>query len=780
MTNKRHKQDNRVAALEAKCAELEKKLQESEARFFKIFHASSNMMAITTIKDGKFVDLNNASAGLGGFKREELVGTLSAGHSLWADQKQRKMAMQKLQKEGSLNNLPVDFLGGSGELHKVLFSADPMDLNGEPCILSVSVDITAREKESETLRQSEEKYRALVENSLQGLAIIQDERYVFCNSAFSEITGYSCEELLSMPPKKMGDLTHPDDRDIVFNRYRNRLAGKTVDARYEYRGIKKDGTIIWLEAFASPMEYSGKPATQLVYMDITERKHAEEALKESREYLNQIINNIGDPLFVRDREHNFVLVNDAFCRFFHRTREEILGRTRLESLNKELQNSIWEAEEAVLRTGTENITEDKVTDFQGNSRIVMAKKSLLTDKRGNRQIIGVLRDISEYKRLEAQFLQAQKMEAIGILAGGVAHDFNNLLNVINGYSELVLNDIAPNSPIRKDIEQIKDAGQRAATLTSQLLAFGRKQIMQPEILDLNKVITRMGVMLRRLIGEDIELISITDPNLSPVNADPGKIEQLVMNLVVNARDAMPQGGKLTIETANAEFDDGYLKEHPVARKGSYVMLAVSDNGIGMDSVTLAHLFEPFYTTKEKGKGTGLGLSTVYGIVKQSDGLVWTYSELGKGTTFKIYFPRANGEAAEDAVAVKTDSGFRGSETVLVVEDEASVRSLTGRILRERGYKVLEAENGIEALRLAEEFAGNIDLVLTDAIMPGMSGKELVSRIQKLRPTIKSLFVSGYTDNSIVHHGILDANVAFLQKPFSRDGLAHKVRQVLDS
>ncbi len=908
MKNELDQLRRKVAALEKQCAQLETIHRASRDQLLKIFHASSNLMAITTIKEGRIIDMNEASAGLGGFKREELIGTLSSEHSLWANQKQRDEVMRRLQAEGRLHHLPVEFRGKAGELHKVLFSADPIAVNGEDCLLSVSIDITAREKEADVLKQSEEKYRALVENSLQGLAIIQDGRFVFCNSAFSQITGYSIDELLSLPPKRMGNLTHPEDRDIVFNRYRDRLAGLPVASRYEVRGVKKDGTQIWLEVYASLMEYNGRPATQLVYMDITERKQAEialreseerfrliaetidevfwiydpenavttyvspahdrifgyprkqlyesrepslepvhpedraqvaasfalvrdgqpinfeyriirqdgsirhiwnrgfpvpnesgkikryigvvqdvtewrraeEALKESREYLNQIINSIGDPIFVRDREHSFLLVNEAFCNFFGISREEFLGRTRLESLNKNLQASIWETEEAVFNSGIENVSEDDIIDWQGNERVVMAKKSLLTDKNGNRQLIGVLRDITDHKRLEAQFLQAQKMEAIGILAGGVAHDFNNLLNVINGYSELILDEISTNNPIRKDLEQIRDAGRRAATLTSQLLAFGRKQILQPEILDLNKVIMRMGTMLRRLIGEDIELVSITDPNLEPVNADPGKIEQIVMNLAVNARDAMPQGGKLTIETANVDFDGNYVREHPPTQKGSYVMLAISDNGIGMDTATQAHLFEPFFTTKEKGKGTGLGLSTVYGIVKQSDGFIWTYSEPGNGTTFKIYFPRAQGAIARDAVEVKIEAGFQGSETVLVVEDEASVRSLAGRILRDRGYNVLEASDGMEALRLAEGFAEKIHMILTDAIMPGMSGKELVSRIEASRPGIKSLFVSGYTDNSIVHHGILDSNIAFLQKPFTVDSLSRKVRQVLNS
>jgi len=326
--------------------------------------------------------------------------------------------------------------------------------------------------------------------------------------------------------------------------------------------------------------------------DNTERKGAENALKESKEYLNQIINRISDQLFVTDREHKFILVNDASCEFNGQRREELLGKMFVESIPKELELSLWEHDEEVFETGRESLTEDTVTDWQGNSRTFMTKKSLFTDKSGNKQIICVLREITEYKRLQAQFLQAQKMEAVGILAGGVAHDFNNLLNVINGYSELVLEVLAQDNPIRRDIEQVREAGQRAATLTSQLLAFSRKQILQPEILDLNNAITDMSSMLRRLIGENIEFVCITHPGLGLVNADPGQIQQIVMNLAVNARDAMPQGGKLTIETANVDLDEDHFHGYPAVKAGPYVMLAINDNGIGMDATTQARIFEP--------------------------------------------------------------------------------------------------------------------------------------------------------------------------------------------
>jgi two-component system, cell cycle sensor histidine kinase and response regulator CckA len=623
-------------------------------------------------------------------------------------------------------------------------------------------------------KESEDKYRMLVENSLQGLAIIQDGCFVFCNSALAEMSGYSVEELLSFPHSST--LIHPDDRSAVQKRHLERLAGVSLAQHHEHRILRKDGTVCWVELCASLIDFNGKPAVQVASMDVTARKEAEEALKDSKEYLNQIINRIGDPIFVKDRDHRFVLVNDAFCSFLGTPREVLIGTSDVPG---EISLPLWQKEEEVLRTGKECLTEDNLLDGQGNYRIVLTRKSRLTDKNGNHQIVGVLRDISEYKRLEVQFLQSQKMEAIGVLAGGVAHDFNNLLNVINGYSELVLEDLDRANPIRGDIEQIRNAGKRAATLTSQLLAFGRKQILQPKILDLNQSITSIGSMLRRMIGEDIELISKTQPGLGMVNADPGKIEQIIMNMAVNARDAMPRGGMLTIETANVQLDENYLVDHPFVKTGPFVMLAISDSGIGMNVETQSRIFEPFFTTKEKGKGTGLGLSTVYGIVKQSNGFIWVYSEPGKGTTFKIYFPRVEGEKTrlpEDLV----ESVLCGSETVLLVEDENAVRALAGRILRERGYKVMEASHGEDALRIAHEYDGEIHLVLTDAVMPGMSGNALVTHIEAERPGIKSLYISGYTDSAIVHHGILNSSIAFLQKPFTVEGLTRKIREVLNA
>jgi signal transduction histidine kinase/ActR/RegA family two-component response regulator len=415
------------------------------------------------------------------------------------------------------------------------------------------------------------------------------------------------------------------------------------------------------------------------------------------------------------------------------------------------------------------------------------KPPLSAEMKNLREKIRALED-SENKRREAeealrrseeQLRQWQRVEAIGRLAGGVAHDFNNLLMTILGCSELLLRDFDSADPRREEVEEIRRAAQRATSLTHQLLAFGRRQVLQPRVLDLNEIVENMNRMLRRMIGEDIQFLTILTPGLWPVRVDPGQIEQVVMNLVVNARDAMPEGGRLTIETANMNLDEEYARRHIAVKPGPFVMLAVTDTGCGMDAETRSHLFEPFFTTKEKGKGTGLGLSTVYGIIKQSGGNIWAYSEVGEGSTFKVYLPRAE-EPAEDYKPKEIASEVaKGSETILLVEDEEAVRNMISRVLQGSGYTVLEAGQGKEALEACRKHPGPIHLMVTDVIMPQMSGRELAERMAVIRPEMKVLFMSGYPDNAIVHHGVLDPGTAFLQKPFTLTALENKVREVLE-
>ena len=390
-----------------------------------------------------------------------------------------------------------------------------------------------------------------------------------------------------------------------------------------------------------------------------------------------------------------------------------------------------------------------------------------------------VRDVTDQRRLQQQLLQSQKMEAVGRLAGGIAHDFNNLLTVITSYSDLLLEDLGTDDPKRSDVEQVRKAADGAAALTRQLLAFSRQQVVEPRVVSLNAVVESLQKILRRVLGEDVELAATPGPDLGAVRADVGQLEQVLMNLAVNARDAMPTGGKLTIETGNVEHDPAFARGHGAAAVRQFVMLAVTDTGVGMDEATKARIFEPFFTTKEPGKGTGLGLATVYGIVQQSGGFIWVYSEPGHGTTFKIYLPRVDAPAEGVAVTAVAPVG-RGTETVLLAEDAAAVRAVARQVLERQGYTVLEAPDGELALHLAQRHSGPIHLLLTDVVMPGMSGRQLADRLAPARPDMKVLYASGYTDDSVVRHGVLEEGMPYLQKPFTPESLARKVRDVLDS
>jgi PAS domain S-box-containing protein len=632
------------------------------------------------------------------------------------------------------------------------------------------------------VQKAEKNYRSIFENAVDGIfrATPDAVRFVSVNPVMAQMFGYdSPAEMVQAVEDVTQQLgLNPARRDEALDLLRKH----GVLENFETHVRRNDGSEIWASANVRAVR-DGKGEFEYldgIVQDITERKRAEEALRESEERYRDLVENAHDIIFSHDLEGKFTSVN--------RAGEQITGYTHEECLSLNIADTI--APEHVNRARdmrTKKLAGEKVTAYEVN---LLAKDGKRIAVEVNTKLIlqdgvpvgvqGIARDVTDRKLLEDQLRQSQKMEAIGQLAGGVAHDFNNLLTAINGYSGLALQKMDDNHPLRGYLEEIKKAGDRAANLTRQLLAFGRKQILQPLLISLNDVVTDMNKMLRRLIGEDIVLTAKLDPALKKIKADPGQIEQVLVNLIVNARDAMPQGGKLTIETLGVDLDQEYAGRHVGVVPGRYVMLAVSDTGTGMSEDTRARIFDPFFTTKEKGKGTGLGLSTVYGIVKQSGGNIWVYSELGHGTTFKVYLPELTAGSLKTETAIVESPIPGGSETILLVEDEDVVRGLARKILEHAGYKVVEASCGKEAIRLCLERAEPIDLLLTDVVMPETSGKEVADRLTELLPGLRVLFMSGYTDEAIVHHGVLDSNVEFIQKPFTPAALVRKVRAVLDS
>ena len=636
-----------------------------------------------------------------------------------------------------------------------------------------------RKRAEDQLREAKDFSENLIQTAnVIILGMDPDGNINIFNQTAEQITGYTLPELKG---RNWFETLVPKDRyPYVWDEFTRLIDGETPQT-FENPILTKSGEerqIIWEN---NQIRVDGKIVATISFgNDITERKRAEEALRESEERYRDLVENAHDIIFAHDLKGNYTSVN--------RAGEQITGYTHEECLALNIADTIApEDVRKVREMMSKKLVGEKVTAYEvellakDGSRIAVEVNTKLILQDGLPiGVQGIARNVTERKQLEDQLRQSQKMEAIGQLAGGVAHDFNNLLTAINGYSSLALQRIEDNHPLRSYLEEIKKAGDRAANLTRQLLAFGRKQILQPLPINLNDIVTDMNKMLRRLIGEDVELTAKLDPALKNIKADPGQIEQVLVNLVVNARDAMPKGGHLTIETASVELDQEYARRRVGVLPGSYVMLAVSDTGMGMNPETQERIFDPFFTTKEKGKGTGLGLSTVYGIVKQSGGNIWVYSEAGRGTTFKVYLPELEIASAKTDTAVVEAPMPSGSETILLVEDEDVVRGLAATILEQSGYKVLTASRGEEAIRLCLQRAEPIHLLLTDVVMPETSGKEIADRLRELLPGLSVLFMSGYTDEAIVHHGVLDSNVEFIQKPFTPAALVRKVREVLDA
>jgi len=756
----------------------DQKLRNQEAnksRLAAIVESSDDAILAKSL-DGKVLTWNGGAEKIFGFKAEEIIGrpiSLIISPEL---RNELQQVSDRVKNGEHITNYETRRIRKDGKTIDVSLSVSPVfNADGEICALSsIARDITAR-------KLKEQLFFASVESApIAMLMINRQGKMVLANEEAERLFRRTREELLGQPveilvPERFR-WHHPQLRTSFFQHPEPRRMG----AGRDLYGLRKDGTEFPVEIGLNPVRTGDEEYVLSVIADLTERRRAEQHAKMQSAKLQEQAHIIDlAHILVRDTEGKIVFWSQGAEKLYGWTKDEVLGRDSHEVLKTVFPISRDEIELELKQKGS---WEGELKHFNKRGKqLTVASHWVVHQNADNSEsaILELNNDVTPLKDLEEQLLQSQKMEAIGRLAGGIAHDFNNLLTAILGYSQIAKSQTSPDDPLHTELSIIENAGRRAASLTAQLLAFSRKQVLLPKLLDLNSIVSEIGLMLQRLISENIELKVETEPDLNRIKADPSQMNQVLMNLALNARDAMPKGGKLTIETKNIYLSEGYAREHNEVLPGPYVMIAITDTGRGMDRVTQERVFEPFFTTKPRGEGTGLGLSTVYGIVKQSGGHIWVYSELGRGTTFKIYFPQAeldSEQTGDENIAPET---MHGTESVLIVEDEESLRKLAAKVLRLNGYQVFEASNAEAALELIAGSKSPIDLVLTDVIMPGMGGILLSEKLREQLPSAKVVFMSGYTDSAIVHQGVLDPGIPFLQKPFSPDYLALTIRRVLD-
>ena len=878
---------------EKKKAETLLRGQEEKYRY--LFENSPAGMFRSSLKDGKIVDANRAFLKLfGAEKKKELMAV-----DFYASPGERDRLVEMIRKDKIVEGFETKMLRKDGSPFRALLSARLNEKEG--LVEGVIFDITLQKEAEEALQESEERYRAAIENSNDCVAIFNDGVYVYVNQKYIETLGIDDPD--SLLGTKIGKYIHPDDYGFVESYREKRKAGKAVPARYELRIVRKDGRIMYFDASVSVITLKGERVSLVFMRDITDRKEAEKKLEEQVHFLQNLIDTMPYPVFIKDSDGKYILCNKAFEEYYGVSRKLLTGKNVFDIRPTSEAEKHCEYDRSLFKTHGIVEYESVVTDPSGDVRTVMYRKAAFLKPDGTvGGIVGVVIDITELKKAEAllreseakyrsvaeeslvgvyiiqdnvfkyvnkrfceihgysydeivdrmspldltydddrpvvmenirkrlegevgsmqyefrikrkdgriirvkviggacdymgkpaaigtflditretileeQLQQAQKMEAIGQLAGGVAHDFNNILTTIIGYCSILQMDLAEGDPNLLHLEQIRMASEKGAQLTNSLLAFGRKQVMELKPHKFNAIVKSIEKLLVRLLPEDVILKIVLLHEDLTVLADSTQIYQLFMNLTTNARDAMPMGGTLTIKTSAVEIDDDFITMRGFGEKGRYVLLSVSDTGSGMDGSTKEKMFEPFFTTKEPGKGTGLGLSVIYGIVKQHNGFIEVQSEPGEGTTFLVYFP-----VAKSKTELKTDriSAYRGgNETILIAEDSDDVRRLTGEVLRKSGYRVIEAVDGQQAISLFLENSGSIDLVILDVVMPNKNGREVYNEITMIRPRIKVLFVSGYTADVLIDKGIPDRSIEYLAKPLSPVLLLGKVREILD-
>ncbi|MEA2763146.1 MAG: two-component system, cell cycle sensor histidine kinase and response regulator CckA [Gemmatimonadaceae bacterium] len=782
------------AAFTKRLGEQTDLLTKSEQQYRLLFDHNPNAMWVYDDSTHFFLAVNEAAIQRYGYSRDEFLSLTRGDIRVQADARPPKRVAISAEATARDQTWNGRHRKKDGSIIDVSVTSHLIMFDGRAAQLALALDVTDARRTEEDLRQSEQRTRLILDNALDAVITMRASGVISdWNAQAEKMFGIARAEALG---KQMSSTIIPhryrERHDAGLRKFLSTGEGPVLNKRIEITALHNDGHEFPVELSISPAKVGDRWTFSAFIRDLTEQKKAQEAvqlaevaLQASERRLIQILETVPLGIFVANEVGQIVFANAGA--------QKIVGKGIVPTANVGELAEVYQAYLAgtdqlypvarmpLVRALTgEAATVDDMEIHQGRQVIsLIVKGAPILDHEGKivAAVVAFI-DTTERRLLEAQVGQTSKMQAVGQLAGGVAHDFNNLLTVIMSYGAMLVERLEPGED-REDVQEITAAADRAAGLTRQLLAFSRQQVMQPRVMDLNDVVGGLEKMLRRLIGEDIELQITLDPSIEAINADPGQLEQVLMNLVVNARDAMPGGGRLTIGTSNSQLSAESSMGTLQAPDGDYVMLAVSDSGCGMTRAVQQRIFDPFFTTKELSRGTGLGLATVYGIVKQSGGEIYVYSELGRGTTFKIYFPRFTLDPAERPEDAHSTELRPGSESILLVEDDANLRALVARVLKDRGYTVHVAASGIEALVIASDPHTLLDAVITDVVMPGMNGREVVEKLRESRPTIGSLLMSGYTDDEVLRRGVLQGETAFLQKPFTPDQLARKIRAVLD-
>ena len=748
----------------------EEALRASEARFTATFRHAGVMMVIASMTDDGFIDANDAFLRDMGFTREEVIGRTAVDLAIFANPEDRSELVRRLRRDGYVRDFEVPLRNKAGDIDYGLISATMTEVNGEPQVILAIVNTTQRRQADEALRTSEQRYRNLIEQTADGVLLLDDAGCVVdINPALAALIGRPIAELRG---SHWTDYWDPEE--LANHPFVRPAANATEPIVFERRLRRPDGTMVELEVHA-------RNTSAGLFMGTARDVGARKAAERERARLFQAIEQTGESVIITEPDGTIVYVNSAFETEMGYTRDELIGQSLqvLRSEGREPDLYAWIRSE-IEKDG---IWSDEVTSYakDGSVRRDLMSVSPVRDQSGALvNFVAVRHNITRERELEDQLRQAQKMEAVGRLAGGVAHDFNNLLTAISGFAELANSEAEPESEMAGYLAEIRASAERATVLTRQLLAFGRRAVLQQKVLDLNQVVADLAPMLQRIIGEDIRLEVHKNPNLRRTLADRGQLEQVIVNLAANARDAMPGGGTVLIETDNVTLDDSAVAGHPEVRPGDFVRMSITDTGMGMDSGVTDHIFEPFFTTKSPGNGTGLGLATVFGIVRQSGGRVGVVSEPGNGSVFQIDLPAVESEPDEAFEPVLTSAAVAGRETVLIVEDEPAVLGFAAQLLERNGYTVLRASAGDEAVEIARMYPGRIDLLFSDIVMPGLTGQETAAAVGVMRPEIRHLLASGYSEEMNAQRGAAPLEMPFIEKPYSAGTLLQAVRQALDA